>query len=233
MVAVGIFGLLWWEHRGRPARGAAAWTAATQIKIAPLLFAPVFWVHGRRRAVLVNLGLLAGSMALYFAFHPADLGYFWERTLAPRPALAANLAGALGILTRSAGVSRMLSVLFLGGCLGLTWFRRQASLHHLVGLWTTAILLTYSRTWNHHHLLALPLVVFLLREEPRPIWLLLGAWLAVPVPNPVWTSLLHWPLRTWRLAEAVLFSIPLLLLFGAYVCRVGRGNRLESPGTGC
>lgn len=196
-----VFSLLWKQNTG--------------------LYAPL--LARQRRWRLLGLAALAVVVTSgpYFAMQPGALQAFLGNLSSGAPApnlgnlgvrqflfsLASALAPGLG-----PGVHLWLQrgwvLLVVAVNLGLTLRdRRPPTLLHLC-LWTSSYFLIYHHVWEHHYLLALPVLVMLYRREGSPwvlgLWALLAMWTPYILIDPGGVAAIHAPMRWTPLEPPIL-----------------------------
>jgi alpha-1,2-mannosyltransferase len=168
---------------------------AAAIKLTPLIFIPLLWLAGRRRAAVLAAATFAGCGALAGLALPADSWRFWTTEVSHVSRLGyitsvgnQSLNGALLRLELSAPL-RSAIVLVAGGAIAALALHRAAGLAR-AGDWFSALVLTGAASvvlspvsWTHHQ-----------------IWLVLAALL--PVCGPAWAR------RAWPALVLVVMLLP-------------------------
>jgi alpha-1,2-mannosyltransferase len=169
---------------------------AAAIKLTPLIFIPLLWLAGRRRAAVLAAATFVGCGALAGLALPADSWRFWTTEVSHVSRLGyitsvgnQSLNGALLRLELSAPL-RSAIVLVAGGAIAALALHRAARLAR-AGDWFSALVLTGAASvvlspvsWTHHQ-----------------IWLVLAALL--PVRGPAWAR------RAWPALVLVVMLLPL------------------------
>jgi len=168
---------------------------AAAIKLTPLIFIPLLWLAGRRRAAVLAAATFAGCGALAGLALPADSWRFWTTEVLHVSRLGyitsvgnQSLNGALLRLELSAPL-RSAIVLVAGGAIAALALHRAARLAR-AGDWFSALVLTGAAgvvlspvSWTHHQ-----------------IWLVLAALL--PVRGPDWAR------RAWPALVLAVMLLP-------------------------
>lgn len=228
LMAAGLFGLVLAYERDRPWRGATVYTVLTVIKLFPLLFAPVFARFREWRTLLLCAAGLVLTFVPYFAFRPDDWRFFLNWAGATDVSPLAITSGNLGLkvllfhLTHSQAFVRMVGYAFVGVSLMVTFVSPSRDLRLYIGLWVCTFFFIQTFVWEHHYMILVPVLVLLYLREPRPVFLVFFAWLAVPTlfvffdvpelgrrvyPEPRWAQWQILAYHTWKL-------IPVFGLYG-------------------
>lgn len=158
MIAVDVLAL----RRSRW-QGALIGVAAA-IKLTPLIFIPMLWCAGRRRAALVATGTFAGCGALAALALPADSVRFWTTEMMRVSRLDSitsvgnqSLNGALMRFEVPATI-RSVAVLVIGGAVAAIALHRAARLGR-DGDWLPALIIVGAASvvlspvsWTHHQI---------------------------------------------------------------------------------
>ena len=167
---------------------------AAAIKLTPLIFIPMLWFAGRRRAALVATGTFAACGTLAALALPADTVRFWTTEVTHVSRLGyitsvgnQSLNGALMRFEVPATI-RTLAVLVIGGAVAAIALRRAARLGR-DGDWLPALIIVGAASvvlspvsWTHHQ-----------------VWLVLAALLPT-----------RW--RAWPLIPLALMLLPVTAL---------------------
>jgi alpha-1,2-mannosyltransferase len=173
---------------------------AAAIKLTPLIFIPLLWFAGRRRAAVLATATFAVCGALAGLALPGDSWRFWTTEVSHVSRLGyitsvgnQSLNGALLRADLSAPV-RSAIVLLAGGAIAALALHRAARLGR-DGDWFSALVLTGAASvvlspvsWTHHQ-----------------IWLVLAALL--PVRGPAWAR------RAWPALVVVVMLLPVPVLW--------------------
>jgi alpha-1,2-mannosyltransferase len=168
---------------------------AAAIKLTPLIFIPMLWLAGRRRAAVLATATFAGCGALAALALPGDSWRFWTTEVSH----VSRLGHITGIGNQSlnaallrlelAAPARSAIVLLAGGAIAALALHRAAG-QARAGDWFSALVLTGTASvvlspvsWTHHQ-----------------IWLVLAALL--PVAGPRWAR------RAWPALVLVLMLLP-------------------------
>jgi len=213
-----------WSSTGRSDKVlGVAWVLSLLWKQNTGLHAPVLVrQHRWRLLVVASLVVMATSLP-YFAAQPGSLSAFLGNLASGTPApnlgnlgvrqflysLASALAPGLspeGHLWLQRGW--VLAVVTVG--LVLTFCDRHPStLLHLC-LWTSTYFLVYHHVWEHHYLLALPVLVMLYRRQASPwvlgLWALLAVWTPYVFVDPQGIAAIHAPMR-WTPLEPPIVDV--------------------------
>ncbi|MFI6761634.1 glycosyltransferase 87 family protein [Micromonospora sp. NPDC050417] len=144
---------------------------AAGIKLTPLVFVVYLVATGRWRAAGTALAGFLGTVAVGFAWHPADSSRFWGGALLdssrvtgdPRTILNQSLHGALARLADSADVQGVwlpvAALVAVAGVALAAWCARTGD--HLLGVLTCAAtgLLVSPVSWHHHWVWWVPALV--------------------------------------------------------------------------
>jgi alpha-1,2-mannosyltransferase len=172
---------------------------AAAIKLTPLIFIPMLWFAGRRRAALVATATFGACGALAGIALPADSWRFWTTEVSHVSRLGyitsvgnQSLNGALMRFELPAPARSMI-VLVLGGAVAAIALHRAARLGR-GGDWLSALVLVGSASvvlspvsWTHHQ-----------------VWLVLAALL--PVRGPIWAR------RAWPTLALAVMLLPVTAL---------------------
>ncbi|WSN14823.1 glycosyltransferase 87 family protein [Micromonospora sp. NBC_01699] len=200
---------------------------AAGLKLTPLIFVLFLLATGRLRAAATAVAGFLATVALGFAWRPADSARFWGGTLLdssrvtgdPRTILNQSLHGALARLADSAGVSTVwlpLAALVAAAGIALAaWCVRSGE--PLLGVLACAAtgLLVSPVSWHHHWVWAVPALVLLVERSrstgnrtglavAASVWLVLVAstsWVLVGIQG--WD--LHF--RGWGLVYSNLYVL--------------------------
>ena len=196
-------------RRGR-AQGVLIGLAAA-IKLTPLIFIPMLWFGGRRRAAVTAAVTFAGCGAAAAAILPADSWRYWTTEVRDVDRLGSiaspgnqSLNGALIRFGQTAPV-RSATVLLLGGLVVVLALRRAARLaaagDRLAGTVVVgAASIAFSPvSWTHHQVW-LVLAAFL---PMHPAWRGLGLVLMLLPVTAVWSD----ARLAWAVAVAALIPI--------------------------
>ncbi|HVP38305.1 MAG TPA: glycosyltransferase 87 family protein [Candidatus Saccharimonadales bacterium] len=205
VLAVGILGLLALAEAGRERELGRTWVLTLLWKFATALYVPVF--HRLRRWGV--LAAAAGAVALftlpYFALHRADLPRFARYFVMGLG--AKTHAGNHGLQTLASVVAEALwppawalhagpteLPLWRGGMLVLTlalvvaaWrrtLRGRLDVPLMLCLWTAMYFAVSRDVWEHHTLLLLPVLVWMLARLPRRRAGVLVAGVLLALPSP-------------------------------------------------
>jgi alpha-1,2-mannosyltransferase len=168
---------------------------AAAIKLTPLIFIPMLWLAGRRRAALLASATFATCGALAALALPGDSWRFWTTEMSHVSRLGhitgignQSLNAALLRLELSAP-ARSAIVLLAGGAIAALALHR-AAVRARAGDWFSALVLTGTAgvvlspvSWTHHQ-----------------VWLVLAALL--PVAGPAWVR------RAWPVLVLVVMLLP-------------------------
>ncbi len=177
---------------------------AAAIKLTPLIFIPLLWLAGRRRAAVLATATFAACGAVAGLALPGDSWRFWTAEMSHVSRLGyitsagnQSLNGALLRFELSAPV-RSAIVLVAGGAIAALALHRVARLAR-AGDWSSALVLTGAAgvvlspvSWTHHQ-----------------IWLVLAALL--PVRGSAWAR------RAWPALVLVVMLLPVPAL-GSPLC---------------
>lgn len=239
--------LIAWDEGRRGAWADAPWIASVLWKQNTALLAPLFVRLGRWRALLGAGAAVAITSAPYFALYPEALGAFLGnlRSGPPGPMLgnlgvrqwlySAASALAPGL---SAGAHEALQAAWVAlvalAALWLTLGRRRPADPLLVGgLWMTTYFLVYHHVWEHHYVMALPVLVALYRRTRSGlvvgVWAFLAIWTPYILIDPAGLALYHAPMR-WTPLDPPLLDVayhackalPILVLWADLVRRIAR-----------
>jgi alpha-1,2-mannosyltransferase len=183
---------------GRRWQGALIGLAAA-VKLTPLIFIPMLWLGGRRRAAVTAAATFALSGAVAVAVLPGDSWRFWTTEVMHVSRLGyvasvgnQSLNGALLRFGLAAPV-RSISVLLIGGIVVILALRRCSRLAH-DGDWLSAAVVVGAAgivfspvSWTHHQ-----------------VWLVLAVLL--PVRGPRW---LH---KVWPVVVLAVMVLPVTAL---------------------
>jgi alpha-1,2-mannosyltransferase len=172
---------------------------AAAIKLTPLIFIPLLWFGGRKRAAVTATATFAGGAAIAAAVLPGDSWRFWTTEVMHVSRLGyitsvgnQSLNGALLRYDVAAPV-RSLCVLMIGGVVVVLALRRAARLAH-DGDWLAAVVVVGAAgvvfspvSWTHHQ-----------------VWLVLAVLL--PVRGHGWLR------RTWPLVVLAVMLLPVTAL---------------------
>jgi len=181
---------------------------AAAIKLTPLIFIPMLWLGGRRRAAVTAAATFAGCGAVAAAVLPGDSWRFWTTEVMNVSRLGhvtavgnQSLNGALMRFDVAAPV-RSSCVLMLGGVVVILALRRSTRLAH-DGDWLAAAVVVGAAgvvfspvSWTHHQ-----------------AWLVLAVLL--PVGGPGWLR------RIWPVVALTVMVLPVTAL-GPPVCSNAR-----------
>ncbi|WP_203842324.1 glycosyltransferase 87 family protein [Winogradskya humida] len=240
--------------RGRRAHGVLIGVAAA-IKLTPLIFIPMLWLAGRRRAAVTAAATFTTCGAVAALALPGDSWRFWttEITQVSRLGYITSVGNQSlnGVLMRF-GISaadRSLVVVVVGGGIALL-ASVQAGRVARRGDWLSAVVITGSASvvlspvsWTHHQVWLVLAALLPLRGRIRGYWMaLVLAVMLLPVTAlgpPVWSNI------RFLLAVAVTTVAPFLLVspdrrdelglgsVGVTLRSVGRGvRRLAHAGAG-
>ncbi|NLD73122.1 MAG: DUF2029 domain-containing protein [Chloroflexi bacterium] len=229
--------LVAWGDRRRDAAAGAPWIASVLWKQNTALLAPVFLRLGRWKTLLAAGLAVAITSAPYFLLYPEALGAFLGNFRADAPgAMLGNLGVRQWLYAAASALAPGLSVaghealqaawmaLVVGAALYLT-FRRRADAVLLACLWMTTYFLVYHHVWEHHYVMALPVLVTLYRRARSPltlaIWALLAVWTPYVLIDPAGLAFYHAPMR-WTPLDPPLLDVayhavkalPILALWG-------------------
>ena len=172
---------------------------AAAVKLTPLIFIPMLWFGGRRRAAVTATATFAGCAAVAAAALPGDSWRFWTTEVMHVSRLGyltsvgnQSLNGALLRYGLAAPV-RSAAVLMIGGVVVLLALWRAARLAH-GGDWRAAVVIVGAASivfspvsWTHHQ-----------------VWLVLAALL--PVRGPGWLR------RGWPVLVLAVMVLPVTAL---------------------
>jgi alpha-1,2-mannosyltransferase len=193
LVAIDVLGL-----RHRRSHGVLIGFAAA-VKLTPLIFIPMLWLAGRRRAAMVAGTTFAACGVLAWGVLPADSWRFWGTEMW-RPGRLGHITSVgnqslngtlmrLGIV----GPTRSLLVLVVAGSVAAVALRRAARLGRR-GDWLSATTVVGAASvvvspvsWTHHQ-----------------VWLVLAA--MMPVPGPTWAR------RLWCVTVLGVMTLPVTAL---------------------
>ncbi|HHX43989.1 MAG TPA: DUF2029 domain-containing protein [Chloroflexi bacterium] len=241
------------ERGGRDALFGGAWVASLLWKQNTGLFVPLLLRQRRWRLLGVAALVVLVTSGPYFALQPGALQAFLGNLSSGAP--APNL-GNLGVRqflyslvsALTPGLSpdvhlwlqRAWVALVVGINLALTLRdRRPPTLLHLC-LWTSSYLLIYHHVWEHHYLLALPVLVMFYRCNGSPgvlmLWALLAVWTPYVLIDPRGMAGVHAPMRWTPLSPPLLDvlyhgskALPAVALWAYVVSTILRRPRTEAP----
>ena len=215
--------LIAWEGGLGGAWGDAAWIGSVLWKQNTALLAPVLVRMGRWRGLAgAGLAVIATS-APYFALHPEALGAFAANLRSGPPgAMLGNLgvrqwlysavsalAPGLPPSTHEAVQAGWLALVVLAA-LWLTLRRRPADPLLLGCLWMTTYFLVYHHVWEHHYVMALPVLVALYRRTRSGlvvgVWGFLAIWTPYLFIDPAGLAFYHGPMR-WTPLDPPLLDV--------------------------
>ncbi|MBI5837611.1 MAG: DUF2029 domain-containing protein [Candidatus Eisenbacteria bacterium] len=205
VLAVGVLGLIGLAASGNGAGLARFWILSLLWKFATVLYVPVFHRQRAWRTLAVAAAAVALFTLPYFLSHPADLPRFARyfvmglgaKTHAGNhglQALVSVAAEAAWPAAWSVTVGGLAVPLWRGVVLALTlalvalaWRRTLRGRHDvplMLCLWTSMYFAVSRDVWEHHALLLLPVLTWMLSRLPhrRAGVLLAGVLLALPSP---------------------------------------------------
>lgn len=204
-LAVGILGLLDLADSGRTAALSRAWVLSLFWKFATALYLPVFHRLRQRGAVLLAAAATALFTLPYFAFHRADLPRFARyfvmglgaKTHGGNHGLQALLSvpfealwprgWSLHVHGAEAPLWRGAMLVFTLALVAAAWLRTlrgEERVPVMLCLWTAMYFAVSRDVWEHHALLLLPVLTWMLARLParRAGVLVAGILLALPTP---------------------------------------------------
>jgi hypothetical protein len=235
--------------RGPRPRDGVVLALSLNVKLNTLLLAPAFLRREHLRWLATAAGLSALLFAPYFAFFPDDLAFFVRYALGP-PTTYFYQAGNVGsypllqeavyaFTYRFATVARVqqlwtLGVLLAAGAVHLRARGRDPL--DLAALWLATYFLAFKFVWEHHLVMALPLLALEYKRGERGTVALLWTLLAVPTVfvlvdhdlGPGYKEIqLFWTARTSALYHACKL-VPLAALWVVVAARL-LGRRVRPP----
>jgi alpha-1,2-mannosyltransferase len=181
---------------------------AAAVKLTPLIFIPMLWATGRRRAAVIAAGTFAGCGAIGAAVLPSDSWRFWTTEMFHVSRLGAITSvgnqSLNGALMRLDVPMRAAIALVLGGVIAVLALRRAARatspLEALIVVGSASIVLS-PVSWTHHQVW---LVLAVLLPMPTLGRIAVAAIMLLPVTalaGPLWSNA--------RLILAVLVAVAL------------------------
>jgi len=232
-----VLSLLWKQHTG--------------------LYAPLLARQGRWRLLALAALTVVATSAPYFATQPGSLEAFLGNLSSGGPAPNLGNLGVRQFLYSLASalapglspgahlwLQRAWVLVVVGADLGLTLHDRHPStLLHLC-LWSGSYFLIYHHVWEHHYLLALPVLVMLYRRNGSPVvlglWALLAVWTPYILIDPQGVAAIHAPMRWTPLQPPIVDllyhgskAVPALVLWGYLVVAIlrrGAGDAAPTEG---
>jgi alpha-1,2-mannosyltransferase len=177
---------------------------AAAIKLTPLIFIPLLWFAGRRRAAVTAAATFAGCTAVAAATLPGDSWRFWTTEVSTVSRLGhitnvgnQSLNGALMRLDAGPGL-RSVVVPVIGGAVAALALRRGARLAR-GGDWLSATVVVGAASivlspvsWTHHQIWLVLAALLPLRGRARAAWAaLVLAVMLLPLPAlgpPLWSN---------------------------------------------
>jgi len=154
---------------------------AAAVKLTPLVFVPLLWMAGRRRAASVAVAVFLASTAVSALLFPADFARFWSRYLFETGRVgtaAADANNALSALAARTGLpspaqlALWVTLATIVCVVGLARAGRSGASAHLVPAAVAVSCLGVAVTplsWTHHAVMAtmtLPLLLSRRRDDP-------------------------------------------------------------------
>jgi len=196
--------------------GDWAWVASVALKLLTLIAAPILLRSRRYRALILAFGIVVLASAPYFAFHPADVGFFAylvkSRTVAPYGGDLSHSEVSYYLFGRETGEKAskvfMWAVILLS--LGLTFLPKKVHFVDGLSLWMCTYFLAYIRVWEHHYVMILPILVLLFFSTESKFVLAMFVLLALPTPFFLYST-------GWSLAQNLLHHlfklVPIAMLY--------------------
>ena len=215
LVCWSLVGALFFLKDNRPWRAAAAWAVGLCVKPLGLLFIPPFFRTMGLRALIGAVSLSAGLSAPYFLSHPGEFRLFFSWAFGQELPMGVGSCGGLNFIYHLTYIDYLIPV-FTVLVIALSLYGTYTS-HFFKGrlgdgafLWLMTYFLIYAHVWEHHYILMVPGMVFLLAEGRKKAALILYATTAVPSLFWLFGDSLNWS------RESIYILWKALPAFGGY-----------------
>lgn len=177
-----ILAMLYFLHENRRIAVSSAWTCSLLLKTNTLLFLPSLLRLKRWAMAIVPVVIFVGMNGIYFLFRPGDWSVFSESNL--RFDNFGYSSGNFGLMNFLWALSlpgpQWIVRIFPVATLIIILVRRHDDLADHITLWMATYFLFYKHVWEHHYVMALPVLVWQIAVMRRRAFLLPWALFAAP-----------------------------------------------------